>query len=43
VGDRFAAIVNTPDGKRLMDALWEETMAEFSFAGINEILADLGK
>lgn len=40
---RFAAIINEPDGQRLMNALWEETMAELSFAGVKEILGSLGK
>jgi hypothetical protein len=34
----FANLVYTPEGEKVMDALWEETMAEFDFAGVREML-----
>jgi len=30
--------VYNPEGGLVMDALWEETMAEFEFAGVREML-----
>jgi hypothetical protein len=38
---RFAAMVYTPDGKEVMERLWEETMHEFSFAGVQAILKSM--
>ncbi|KAK1830697.1 hypothetical protein QBC39DRAFT_409549 [Podospora conica] len=37
----FAEIVYQPEGQKLMDDLWEETMAEYSFAGVNDVLESL--
>ncbi|KAN0119276.1 NAD(P)-binding protein [Hyaloscypha variabilis] len=34
----FASLVYSPEGGPVMDALWEETMAEFEFAGVREML-----
>ncbi|KAB5542962.1 hypothetical protein GE09DRAFT_1134084 [Coniochaeta sp. 2T2.1] len=34
----FARFVYQPEAKDVMDALWEETLAEFEFAGVREIL-----
>jgi hypothetical protein len=30
--------VYQPEGEQVMDALWEETMVEFEFAGVREML-----
>lgn len=35
---RFTQLVYMPEGRPIMDALWEETIAEFEFAGVREIL-----
>lgn len=35
---RFAKLVYLPEGKEVMDVVWEETLAEFQFAGAREIL-----
>lgn len=35
---RFANLVYSPEGKLMMDALWEETMTEFEFAGVRAML-----
>ncbi|KAB5566847.1 putative short-chain dehydrogenase/reductase family protein [Coniochaeta sp. 2T2.1] len=35
----FAKFVYQPENKDVMDALWDETLAEFEFAGVREILA----
>ncbi|KAK3314607.1 hypothetical protein B0H66DRAFT_576809 [Apodospora peruviana] len=37
----FCALVYTPEGEKLMDVLFEETMAEFEFAGAREILQSM--
>ncbi|KAF9871127.1 short-chain dehydrogenase reductase family [Colletotrichum karsti] len=34
----FAALLYTPEGKVLMDRVWDETLAELDFAGIGGIL-----
>jgi len=34
-------MVYEPEGQKFMDVLWEETMAEYSFAGVDEILESL--
>lgn len=39
----FAAFVYTPEGEAIREQLWEETMAEFEFAGVQRILGDLKK
>jgi len=41
VETRLAAILYTPEGKEIIDQLWEETLAEFSFAHIPELLRSL--
>lgn len=35
---RFTNLVYLSDGQPIIDTLWEETMAEFRFAGAREIL-----
>lgn len=35
---RFTQLVYLPEGRPIMDALWEETIDEFEFAGVREIL-----
>ncbi|KAH8651444.1 hypothetical protein BX600DRAFT_528737 [Xylariales sp. PMI_506] len=37
----FADIVYKPEGQAVMDALWNETLAELQFAGVQEILKKL--
>ncbi|KAK0613917.1 short-chain dehydrogenase [Immersiella caudata] len=37
----FASLVYDPAGKEVMDALWDETMAELSFAGVEQVLESL--
>ncbi|KAK9427655.1 hypothetical protein V1505DRAFT_21256 [Lipomyces doorenjongii] len=34
----FTKLVYLPEGRLIMDAHWEETMVEFEFAGVREIL-----
>ncbi|OAA55936.1 NAD(P)-binding domain protein [Niveomyces insectorum RCEF 264] len=34
----FTKLVYEPEGKAIMDALWDETMAEYAFAGVRDIL-----
>ncbi|KAI1763124.1 NAD(P)-binding protein [Hypoxylon sp. FL1150] len=38
----MAPIVYTPEGKRLRERLWRETLEEFSFAGVYAILGEIG-
>jgi hypothetical protein len=40
---RFAAFVYTPEGEAIREQLWKETMAEFEFAGVQEILDSMKK
>jgi len=40
---RYASIVYTTEGKRITEQLWKETLAELSFAKVEDILRDLGK
>jgi hypothetical protein len=35
---RFAAMLYSPDGHKLIDRVWGETMAELHFAGVRDIL-----
>lgn len=35
---RFTQLVYLPEGQLIMDALWEETIAEFEFAGVRDLL-----
>lgn len=37
----FTGIVYTQEGKKLKDRLWDETMKEFEFAGVRDILKRL--
>lgn len=37
----MAPFVYTDKGEAVAELLWEETMAELSFANVSEILADL--
>jgi len=39
----FAAFVYTPEGEAVRQQLWKETMAEFEFAGVQNILEGLKK
>lgn len=39
----FAAFVYTPEGEAARETLWQETMAEFKFAGVQRILNGLKK
>jgi hypothetical protein len=36
--NRMAPMVYTPEGEEIAARLWQETMDEFSFAGLKEIL-----
>ncbi|KAH8896138.1 NAD(P)-binding protein [Thozetella sp. PMI_491] len=36
----FTHLIYTPEGETIMDVLWKETMAEFEFAGAQQILED---
>ena len=36
-------ILYTDEGKEICRVLWEETMAEFAFAGVEGIVRDAGK
>ena len=38
---RYAPLVYDPAGKGVLDALWDETMAELSFAGVKQVLESL--
>jgi hypothetical protein len=35
---RFTKLVYLPEGKPIIDTLWDETMAEYEFAGARDIL-----
>lgn len=35
---RFTQLVYLPEGQPIMDVLWEETIAEFEFAGVRDLL-----
>lgn len=35
---RFTKLVYEPEGRDVMNALWEEVMAEYAFAGVHNIL-----
>lgn len=39
----MAPIVYTAEGKRLRELLWKETLEEFSFAGVDDILMEIGE
>jgi len=39
----MAPIIYTPEGKRIGDLLWKETMAELKFAGVEDILREVSK
>jgi hypothetical protein len=39
----MAPIVYTPEGKRISERLWEETMAEFAFVKAEEITKGIEK
>lgn len=38
LANRFSRLVFLPELKDLSDVLWEETLAEFEFAGARDIL-----
>ncbi len=33
----------TPEGKKVTDGLWEETLKELEFAGVRDILESMGR
>ena len=39
----MAPIVYKPEGQRIANSLFEETLDEFSFAGVKDIVAGLSK
>lgn len=39
----FAQFVYSPKGKDCAEALWKETMTEFKFTGVEDILASMTK
>lgn len=40
---RFAKLCYAPDGKQVMEQLWQETMQELAFANAKEILMSMRK
>lgn len=42
INDRLATFYYTPEGKTAQQQIWEETMAELSFARVEEIVASMG-
>jgi hypothetical protein len=38
---RFAAFLYTPEGKVVIERVWEETLAELEFAGVRPILESM--
>lgn len=40
---RFATLLYTPEGKKITEKLWQETMAELSFAKPLDILESMKK
>jgi hypothetical protein len=38
---RFAALLYTPEGKVVIERVWEETLAELEFAGVRPILESM--
>ena len=40
---RFAAFVYTPAGKQATERLWQETIDEFKFVNVQDILESVGK
>lgn len=38
----MAPIVYTNEGRKVSEQLWKETIAELSFANVEEILKDIG-
>ncbi|KAK0622037.1 putative short-chain dehydrogenase [Bombardia bombarda] len=39
----MAPIIYRPDGEEIAKLLWDETMAELSFAGVEAVIRDMGK
>lgn len=39
----MAPIIYTEEGKKISAQLWKETMAEFAFANMEQIINDAGK
>ena len=39
----FAGLLYTPDGKQIIERLWQETIAELSFAEVQGVLDSLKK
>ena len=35
---RFASVLYTPEGQKLIDKVWNETLAELSFANVEAIV-----
>jgi hypothetical protein len=40
-GFRFPALLYTPEGKVLIERVWEETLDELDFAGVRQILESM--
>ncbi|KAL7625719.1 hypothetical protein AAE478_004942 [Parahypoxylon ruwenzoriense] len=38
----MALMIYTPEGERVREILWKETLTEFSFAGVNGIIEEIG-
>ena len=39
---RFAAIMYTEEGKKVAEQIWKETLEELEFAGVKQILDQIG-
>jgi hypothetical protein len=39
----MAPILYTEEGKKISAQLWKETMAEFVFANVEQVINDVGK
>ena len=39
----MAPIIYTDEGRRISEQLWKETMAEFSFAKVEDIINEISK
>lgn len=39
----MAPMLYTEEGKRISEQLWKETMAEFAFARVEEVIAKVSK
>lgn len=41
VRSRFVQLMYTPEGKRIIEKLWQETLEELRFANVQGILEDM--